>query len=184
MLDPFPFPPNPALSQAIQPLAARLGLTSFPMHVHEVLMATLFYTFLQTVVSPVLSRALLPHIYNSSMGRARRANWDAHVVSLIQSILICVLALWSIAVDDERRAMSGEPTTDAATILPPDAGWRGRVYGYSGGASLVQSMATGYFLWDLVLTLVYIDIFGLGLLAHAVSALAVYTLGYVSLLPP
>ncbi|EFX01433.1 duf887 domain containing protein [Grosmannia clavigera kw1407] len=178
MIDPFPFPPNPALGEAVRPLAARLGLHSFPMHVHELLMATLFYTFVQLVVSPVLSRALMPHIYNASMSRLRRANWDAHVVSLVQSVLICILALWSIAVDDERRAMSGEPTTDPATALPLAAGWRGRVYGYSGGASLVQSMAAGYFLWDLALTLVYFDIFGFGMLAHAVSALAVYSLGF------
>jgi hypothetical protein len=40
-------------------------------------------------------------------------------------------------------------------------------------------MAAGYFVWDLITTAAYLDVFGLGLLAHAFSALTVYSFGFV-----
>lgn len=177
MQDPFPIPPIPALSQAVQPFADFFGLHTLPLHIHEVLAAAALYTFVQLVVSPVVSRFFVPHLYNN-MSRSKRANWDAHVVSIVQSMLINCLSLWCIAVDDDRRAIGGELTHDPATQLVDGGGWRGRIYGYTPGSAVVQSMATGYFLWDLALTATYLDVFGIGLLAHASSALAVYSFGF------
>ncbi|AEO65413.1 uncharacterized protein THITE_2112374 [Thermothielavioides terrestris NRRL 8126] len=161
MRDPFPFPPIPALSRAIAPLAERLSMPTLPYHIHEVAAAALLYTFIQTVVSPVLSNRLFPRFYPRH-DRAKKANWDTHVVSLVQSLLINGIALWVMFFDDERNAMDYEQ----------------RVWGYTGACGLVQALAAGYFVWDLGITLLNLDIFGLGLLAHAVSALAVYTFGF------
>ena len=164
MRDPFFLPPVPALSEAVKPWAERYGMTALPLHVHEVLAAALFYTFIQVVISPLVSTWLFPKYYPKD-SRSRKANWDSHVVSLVQSVLINGLALWVMNVDDERNAMD----------------WEQRIWGYTGASGFVQSLAAGYFVWDLGITLVYLDVFGLGLLAHAVSALAVYSFGYVSL---
>lgn len=57
-----------------------------------------------------------------------------------------------------------------------------RVYGYTGGCGLIQALAAGYFLWDLVVTSRNIGIFGVGMWAHAVCALCVFSFGFVS--PP
>ena len=46
---------------------------------------------------------------------------------------------------------------------------------------MIQGFAAGYFLWDLVVSWKYLDLFGWGLLAHAISALVVFSLGFVSL---
>lgn len=73
------------------------------------------------------------------------------------------MALWTIAVDDERKKMNHEE----------------RMWGYTGAAGLVQALATGYFLFDLVIMLRYTKVFGLGMLAHASSCLVTYTLGFV-----
>lgn len=54
-----------------------------------------------------------------------------------------------------------------------------RMWGYTGAAALVQALATGYFLFDLVVMVRYLDVFGLGMLAHASSCLVTYTLGFV-----
>ena len=54
-----------------------------------------------------------------------------------------------------------------------------RMWGYTGAAALVQALATGYFLFDLVVMVRYLDVFGLGMLAHAASCLVTYTLGFV-----
>ncbi|KAK3902731.1 TLC domain-containing protein [Staphylotrichum tortipilum] len=161
MRDPFPIPPIPALSRAVQPLADALAMPTLPLHIHEVVGAALLYTLIQTVVSPVLSARLFPRFYPAHH-RSKKANWDTHVVSLAQSLLINALALWVMYADDERRTFDYEH----------------RVWGYTGACGLVQALAVGYFVWDLGITLLNFDIFGLGLLAHAVSALAVYTFGF------
>ncbi|KAK3337063.1 TRAM, LAG1 and CLN8 domain-containing protein [Cercophora scortea] len=161
MRDPFPFPPLPALSKAVEPLADLLAFPTLPLHVHEVLGAVLFYTFIQKVVSPVLSTYWFPKHYPRT-SRGKRVNWDAHVVSLVQSTLINVLALWVSFVDEERNAMD----------------WEQRIWGYDGACGMIQALACGYFVWDLIVTVCYLDVFGLGLLAHAVSALVVYSFGF------
>ena len=168
MKDPFPFPPIPALSEAVQPWADRIGLPILPLHVHQVLGAALLYTFIQLVVSPVLSNLFFAKYYPRT-SRAKKLNWDAHVVSLVQSLLINGLALWVLlASNDERSKLD----------------WQQRVYAYDGASAMIQALAAGYFVWDLIVTVINLDVFGLGLLAHAVSALIVYSFGFVRLIPP
>ncbi|KAL1901511.1 hypothetical protein Sste5346_001918 [Sporothrix stenoceras] len=163
MKDVFPIGPIPALSKAVQPFAEKFGLDILPLHIHEIVIAALFYTFVQVVVSPVLSNYFVPHIYKP-MNRAKKANWDSHVVSMVQSLLINTLALWCMFVDEERKNMNGD--------------WKERIYGYMGTPAMVSALACGYFVWDLVITLLNFDVFGPGLLAHAVSALAVFSFGF------
>lgn len=55
-----------------------------------------------------------------------------------------------------------------------------RVFGYTGASGLIQAFAGGYFLWDLVITAQNLKIFGIGMLFHAISALCVFSLGFVS----
>lgn len=163
MHDPFPFPCPDWLRQRTQPIADYLSLQTLPLHVHEVLLAfTLYYT-IHVFVAPALSRFLLPQTYPSFNARTK-LNWDVHIVSFTQSTVICVLALWVMSKDEERSEMN----------------WAGRVHGYTGAGGLIQAFAGGYFLWDLFITLQHIHLFGPGMLAHAVSALFVFSLGFVS----
>jgi len=57
--------------------------------------------------------------------------------------------------------------------------WQQRVWGYTGAAGMIQGLATGYFLWDLMVTIRYLKSFGPGMLAHAASALTVFSFGFV-----
>lgn len=66
--------------------------------------------------------------------------------------------------DEERREMSAFE----------------RVYGYTGACGMIQGLAAGYFLWDLVVTSRNVGIFGVGMWAHAVCALCVFSFGFVS----
>lgn len=161
MLDPFPLPPPKLLQQAITPIANYFHLTTLPLHIHEILCAFLLYHFVNTRFSPWFSTRFFPTIYANFNARTR-INWDVHVVSMVQSCLINALALWVMFTDDERGAMSAS----------------GRVFGYTGACGLIQAFATGYFLWDFVLCATHLDVFGVGLLAHAISALAVFSLGF------
>jgi hypothetical protein len=165
MLDPLP-PPPAWLQQAVTPIASALQLTTLPYHIHEVVGAYALYQFIETVVSPKVSTALFPNIY-PKLNRRTRINWDIHVVSIVQSCLINVLALWVMFKDEERADMHHSAIE--------------RVYGYTGASGLIQAFATGYFLWDVIVSTRHFSIFGIGIWFHAVSALSVFGFGFVSL---
>jgi hypothetical protein len=161
MHDPFPIPKIKWLSDAVQPFSDLVGFTTLPLHIHEVVGSFLAYTFINMVVAPKLSRMLFPTKY-SKLSLERKINWDVHVVSLVQSVTINTLALWVMFTDKERKHME----------------WHERVWGYTGAAGMIQGMATGYFIWDLMVTLQHLSVFGFGSLAHAVSALLVFSFGF------
>lgn len=162
MKDPFPLPPVPWMSELAKPLADYFNLPTLPLHIHEIVYAASLYSVVFWPLSPMLSSWLAPEHY-SKLSRKKRLNWDAHVVSMVQSCLINAIALWVIWADDERSQMD----------------WEGRVWGYTGACAMVQALAAGYFVWDLIITSFNLDVFGIGTLAHAVAALLVYSLGFV-----
>jgi hypothetical protein len=164
MHDPFPIPPPAAIAKNyIQPFADYFGLQTLPLHFHEVAFAFLLYHATYKYISPAFSRYFFPRIYPSFNARTK-LNWDVHIVSFVQSTLINILALWVMQADGERSDMN----------------WQGRTFGYTGASGLIQGFATGYFVWDLWVTLQNVSVFGPGMLAHAVSALFVFALGFVS----
>lgn len=162
MKDPFIEPPA-ALQAILRPLAERLNLKTLPLHFHHILAAFFAYQIILKHVSPFLSARLFPNIY-PQLAPKTKLNWDVHVVSLVQAIFISWLALWVMFNDEERK---GWDSTE-------------KVYGYTGAGGAVQGFAAGYFVWDLVLSITHYDIFGPGFTAHAVSALLVFMLGFVS----
>ncbi|CAD6572287.1 MAG: hypothetical protein ASARMPREDX12_005094 [Alectoria sarmentosa] len=166
MHDPFPYPPPALLAQWTTPLADALSLATLPLHIHELLLAALGYHLICRYLSPYLSSKLFPRIYPALNARTK-LNWDVHVVSLAQSLLINTLALWVFWADEERGRM----------------GWEARVWGYTGAGGMIQGFAAGYFLWDLSVCAGNVGVFGWGLLAHAVAALVVFSLGFVSISP-
>ncbi|OCL06570.1 DUF887-domain-containing protein [Glonium stellatum] len=161
MLDPFPVAAPPALAKLARRFADYFLLPTLPLHVHELLFAFIFYSVVEKFIAPWISIRLFPSIYSKFNARTK-LNWDVHIVSFVQSTLINTLALWVIWRDEERGAM----------------GWEEKVWGYTGASGLVQGFAGGYFLWDLFVTLANVNIFGAGMLAHAVSALFVFSLGF------
>jgi hypothetical protein len=162
MRDPF-FPPPPILVQAVRPTADYLGLSTLPFHLHEVVFAWICYHLIDTILSPVVSTWLFPSIYPSLPPR-RRINWNVHFTSFIQSSFITTFALFVIWRDEDRKEMD----------------WVGRLWGYTGAGGAVQACAAGYFMWDLVASIVHFNVLGWGSLAHAISALLVTSIGFVS----
>ncbi|KAG9199743.1 hypothetical protein G6514_007968 [Epicoccum nigrum] len=161
MRDPFPLQRPEYLVKYVQPVANALHLRTLPLHFHEVAFAFALYHFTNKYISPAISRYFFPNIYPQFNARTK-LNWDVHVVSFVQSTVICGLALWVMLDDDERDQMSQVE----------------RVHGYTGGTGLVQAFAGGYFLWDLMVTVQHVSVFGVGMLFHAISALCVFSLGF------
>jgi hypothetical protein len=156
-------PPIEWLSNAVRPFSEYTGLTTLPLHIHEVVGSFLTYYFINLVFAPWISKKIFPVKY-AKLSPERKINWDVHVVSLCQSTVINTLALWVMFTDEERKGMT----------------WQERVWGYTGAAGMIQGLATGYFLWDLAVTVQNVKLFGPGMLAHALSALLVFSFGFVS----
>lgn len=162
------FAPCPsALTELVKPYATKIGLHSLPLHVHQVIAAFVAYHLIFAVISPVLSSIALPKIYRN-FDKRTKVNWNVHVVSFIQSTFICVLAIWAAYNDPQRDAWS----KDEAAMLK-------RTFEYSHIQGAVQAYAEGYFIWDLFMSAWHLEIFGLGFLAHAASAVMVFSLGFV-----
>ena len=147
-----PIPGIPWLAEAVTPFANLTGLTTLPLHIHEVAASFLAYTFINKIVAPRASTYFFPQKY-PALSAEKRFNWDVHVVSLCQSLLVNSVALWVLFFDEERKNMS----------------WEERVWGYTGASGCIQGLAAGYFLWDLVITLQNIKMFGPGMLADRKS---------------
>ncbi|KAL4880044.1 TLC domain-containing protein [Aspergillus karnatakaensis] len=160
MLDPIPAPPE-WLREIVDPWALRLNAPVLADHFHEVIVTFLAYLLIHYVLSPWLSPKLFPNHY-PKLNKRTKLNWDVHVVSLVQSTFINAVALWVLFVDEERKSMT-----------PAE-----RVYGYTGSCVLISSLAVGYFIYDLIVSTIYVNMFGIGMLFHAVSALWVFSFGY------
>jgi hypothetical protein len=167
--------PAPPWMAPLQPyvefIAEKFNLPSLPLHIHHVLGAFVVYHAIYLFISPMLSKLLVPQFYNK-FPRRTKVNWDVHVVSFVQSTFICALALWGMMTDKERQAAAAAPGEDAIYY---------RVFGYTVTGGAVQGYAAGYFLWDLMISAYYVNIMGWGFVAHAVSALVVFALGFVTL---
>ncbi|RAK71324.1 TLC domain-containing protein [Aspergillus fijiensis CBS 313.89] len=160
MLDPFPPPPE-WLREVVEPWALYLNVPAVTEHAHEIILSFTGYLFIHYILSPCLSPLLFPRHYPKLSPRTK-LNWDVHVVSLVQSTFINAMALWAMWVDEERSSMN---TAE-------------RVYGYTGVCGLVSACAAGYFVYDLIVSTVYIKMFGVGMLFHAISALWVFSFGF------
>lgn len=152
-----------ALANLIQPLATKLHLATLPLHAHHIIAAFLFYEFVFDFVSPILSKWLFPKTYNG-LDRRGRVNWDAHVVSMVQCIIINSMALHVIFTDPARE----KATQD----------WRERLWGYTPEAGRVQGFASGYFLWDVIVSIQHFDVMGFGSLLHGIAAFGITNLGF------
>ncbi|KAF2666436.1 DUF887-domain-containing protein [Microthyrium microscopicum] len=156
-------PPVVALQPLWTPVADALNLRALPLHAHEIVIAAGFYHIIFKYLTPWISAQLLSRRYRQ-FSRKEALDWNLQCVSMVQSILISWLAIW-VMKNDGVRAMNSEDQ-------------EGRVFGYSGPAGSVQAFATGYFLWDLVVSLQNLSDVGLPVLIHAFSCFTVYLLGF------
>lgn len=169
MIDPF-FALIPALKELVTPLCKSLHLYSLPLHVHEILFAVVVYHTIFEYLAAPLSSHFFPKHY-TALNKESKLRWNMHCASMVSCCFITTCALTVISVDKERSGMNLEQ----------------RVWGYTGAAAMVQAFATGYFVFDFIVMIRYLDVFGTGMLMHAISCVITYTLGFVcssiSLLP-
>lgn len=162
MLDPLPVPPF--LRDAVQPLADSLHLKTLPLHIHEVLIAFVFYNLIDGVVSPYFSALLMGKTYREFPPRTR-LQWNMHVTSTINAVILSSGAIYVLLHDNDRLNDT----------------WEERLFGYTGLSGLVQAISAGYFFWDLTVSTANVKYLGAPDLIHAIVALTIAVLGFVSI---
>lgn len=145
--DPLAFIKVPGLEQAIKPfLGDYLGYHKLPIHIEEVILTAIFYHAIYLVssfASPKLCQG-----YNS-LSKRTKINFDIHVVSQVQAILILILSF---------------PLFFDKTLNED------RVYSYTPYGGFVNALALGYFVWDIYVCLKHLDMFGVGFAIHGIGA--------------
>lgn len=166
MIDPLRAWASRPLQELLADPAHALHLSALPLHLHEVLIALGLYTFVANVISPFLSARIVSETY-AKLDHGGRINWNVHVVSFVQSIIVNALSLYVIFYDEQRKAWR------------PDDQWAMRIWGYTGLTGLLQSFALGYFLWDLYMCIRHVGIFGWGMVVHALASSSMFIIGFV-----
>ncbi|CUM48793.1 TLC domain-containing protein [Debaryomyces fabryi] len=133
--------------------------TTIPLfaHWHEIMGSFLMYVMIQKL-SPMVSSRLFGKSY-TQLNFKTKTNFDIHVVSMVQ----CVISILALIPMWNHPTWKNRITDPASAVL---------VYYPYGG--FVSSITVGYFVWDLVVCFKYMNLFGVGFLVHAVSALVVF----------
>lgn len=140
----------PGASSLVEPLASYLGYSVLPTHISEIILAASFYQAIFLLSGYITPRVFPPY---RALSAKTKVNFDIHVVSHIQAILIVLLSF----------PMFGDKD------LAVD-----RVYSYTPYSGFVSALAIGYFIWDIGVCVRYIKMFGVGFLVHGVSAFFVF----------
>lgn len=164
--------------QSLTTFCANNNLTTLPQHAHQVLTCFIVYEGLFRIVSPLLSKRLFPNTYGRFPQRTK-VNWDARVVSTVQATFVSYKAL-SIILGD--GVGNGNRQSEVSKVPRSSMTRDDRLWGYSPATGDVQAYAAGYFLWDVLLCVRYLDVQGVSALLHALSALIITVMGFVS--PP
>jgi TLC domain len=147
-------PPPPAFLKAVTPICEYFGFKALALHLHVILGAAILYQII-FLLSPLISSPLKSY---TNLKTRSKINWDLHLVSMVQSLLICWLAYLAL----------GDPK------LKED-----RVFGYAPFGADVSALACGYFVWDSYVSVKYAKFFGIGFALHGLASLAVFIFGFV-----
>ncbi|KAK3060818.1 hypothetical protein LTS18_007620 [Coniosporium uncinatum] len=87
---------------------------------------------------------------------------DVHVISMVNAVFISSLDSYILFTDPARKGSN----------------WQQRLWGYNRAIGTTQAITAGYFLWDVLLSTMHIDVFGADALGHAVAALLNTLVGF------
>ncbi|KAH6583788.1 hypothetical protein BASA61_007847 [Batrachochytrium salamandrivorans] len=138
---------------SLSDLFRQIGLQKLDTHLWHILLSatTIQIIFLAScwLSSPISHYARL--------APTKKASWGMHVVSMIFSLAICTLAV--------------------PVFYTPELA-ADKLFGYSYYSGIVYSIACGYFLWDICVSVYYIEECGIGFVAHAVACFSVFILSF------
>jgi hypothetical protein len=131
-----------------------MGLKSLPLHAGQIVTAAFIYFAIQNILSPFISTILFPQQY-PKFDRRTKVLWNVGVVKMIKAPLNCFMCLVAM--------VKGMKTAHAITM-------EGRVWGYWSRGSSVQAIATGFYVFEILISIQYFDVLGLRTFLHAVAS--------------
>ncbi|KAG2116614.1 DUF887-domain-containing protein [Suillus discolor] len=141
------------------PVAQKLGIGKISDFADVILLSFVFFTTVHNSLSPAVSSALFPVSYGKA-GKRTRNNWDIRVASLVHAILIVFLA---------GRCLN-LPSLD-----------QNRAFGWHEDAGFLIAIATGYFIWDTLESIIHFS--DVGFVFHGISCLLIYGLSFTPFVP-
>lgn len=126
------------------------------LHIHEIVYAFIFYQVISSYIAPIINKLIFGERYTSIKDTKLKVDFDIHIVSMVQAF-VSLYILWPV-------------------LFLPNFTYNIATY-QNDYCSMITSLSAGYFVWDLIVCLKYIHIYGLQFLIHAIVAL------YGSLVP-
>ncbi|CCH42479.1 putative TLC domain-containing protein [Wickerhamomyces ciferrii] len=149
--DPFSHVELPYVDKFIKPLYNNPVLDN---HINELILVIIAYHSVFTL-SSILSPLLFPNAFKT-LSTKNKVDFHIHVVSMVQSVLILLAII----------PLFNDP------ILSQD-----RVFGYTPYGGFIATMALGYFIWDTIISIIYVKFFGIGFLIHGLVSSSVFLIG-------
>ncbi|CAL9728650.1 hypothetical protein MOUN0_E02674 [Monosporozyma unispora] len=128
----------------------------YALHLHEIVYAFLFYQFISSYIAPMINAFIFRERYTSIKDKKLKIDFDIHVVSMVQAF-VSLYIIWPV-------------------LTLPLFTYNIATY-QNDYCSMITALSSGYFVWDLIVCLKYIHIYGFQFLIHAIVAL------YGSLVP-
>ncbi|KAK9366345.1 TLC domain-containing protein [Lipomyces kononenkoae] len=153
MIDPLAIEYPEGVAASLDAIFGYVHLPALSKHIHEVALAFTFYQGL-FLLGPFFGSFVSSY---KTLNERTRLNFDIHIVSQVQCLLILALAFPAFFDED----------------LQDD-----HIFAYSPYAGLVYAFAVGYFAWDSYISIRYIKWFGPGFAFHGVASLSVFLLSF------
>ncbi|KAL1929475.1 hypothetical protein VTP01DRAFT_1613 [Rhizomucor pusillus] len=140
---------------SLETLCDSLGLSTLKYHWQVVLLSTVMCSLIFEI-SRCISPLLFPKTFQLFKGYTP-TNWHVHVVSSVHCILITIGSL---------------------VILTDNQLSHDRVFGYSPFAANIYSISLGYFIWDVIMAIRYVEHQGIGMVLHGIAGFLVLFMSY------
>lgn len=150
------------IRSAVHSLSSWTNLRLLPQWYPMVLASFATYQLLYHVIGPSLTRWLLPDFY-SNLSSRKRLDWDIHIVSFTNAVVITILSGRVVLYDKDWRQMD----------------WERRAWDYTQPSALALSVGNGYFYWHLLQMIQHRKAYGMAMVVHASAVAFVMTLGFV-----
>jgi len=142
-----------------------------------IIFTSLFYFLFQQIVNHYL-KTRLPLKFDT-FNEKIKVEWSTRWNSLVNSLVVSVLSLIVIFFDPPGLDTDkGRPPLTLDTVVQESLL---RILGNSDKASMIFSLATGYFMWDMIETYIHISVSGVGFFVHGVVCFCLYFYGAVGL---
>ncbi|PVU97358.1 hypothetical protein BB559_002058 [Furculomyces boomerangus] len=166
----------------ISAISSSLGLELLPQNFFKIISFAAIFQLIYIYSDLILGSSLLLGKEYSSLNSYKRYKLKSSVVSQVHSVLAVSLSIVVLAFPKGNAGNLGPLGYNIDSLLRPfgiefDGGLRGedRIFGYGNFSTFLLSISLGYFLWDMIITLVNIKLGGVGFFIHGLCCFMVFS---------